>query len=84
MMYLEKGQERMAFLGGLITPELMKTRKGSVKVEIIDLYRKRGIAKVKVKKSGNVANIAIRGIIPFKPETERQLQLVALQNKFSH
>ncbi len=83
MMYLEEGQERFAFLGGFITPEMRKSRKGSVKVEIVDLYRKRGIAKVKVKRTGVTCNIKMTGIIPFNKKTEEALQLNALQRKYS-
>jgi len=83
MMYLEEGQERFAFLGGFITPDMIKSRKGSVKVEIIGLYRKRGIAKVKVKKTGVTCNIKMTGIIPFNKKTEEALKLNALQKKFN-
>ena len=83
MIHLEAGQERMAFLGGFITSDMMKSRKGSVKIRILDVYPTRGIAKVEIKRTGATCNISMKGIIPFNQNKENAIKLEALAKKFN-
>ena len=53
-----KNQERDAFLGGVVTEEMKKSREGSLKVRIIADYPKRKICKVRILKTGQIVNIA--------------------------
>ena len=69
-MNLEIGQERMAFLTGHITEKQMRTKKGSRKVKILHLQRRKGIATVEMVATGMKAMISFEGIIPFKHELE--------------
>lgn len=83
MMYLEVGQERMAFIGGEITPEMERTRKGSVKVRILGFNKRCGWVRVFIKRTNIEAKIGIRGILPYARKKEETIQIEALRQKYS-
>jgi len=53
-----KDQERYAFLGGVVTEEMKRSRKGSLKVHIIADYPKRKICTIRILKTGQIFNTA--------------------------
>jgi hypothetical protein len=53
-----KNQERYAFLGGVVTEEMKKSRKGSLKVRVIEDYPKRKVCKVRILETGQILNIS--------------------------
>jgi hypothetical protein len=52
------GQERCAFLGGVVTEEMRKSRKGSVKVRILADFPKTRVCKVRIAKTGTILSVS--------------------------
>lgn len=83
MVKLQIGQERYAFLGGVITDEMRKSRKGAVKVKILDCSDRSKIVRAKILKNNAIVRINIRCVLPFSKKKEEAFLLNALKSKFN-